>query len=221
MFLLGLTGSIGMGKSATAQMFERHGVPVYDADATIHSLYQPGGAAVDLLAPHFPDAVVEGGIDRSILSRHVVGVPDQMKKLESIVHPLAGKVQAEFLLTQFEAGAPRVLLDIPLLFESGAEGRLDKVVVVSAPFEVQRARVLERSDMSEDKFNAIVAKQMADADKRAKADFIIETDKGFEHAEAEVKRILTALDGVKGEKFDPEAVRGMIAALDAHLKGAA
>jgi len=221
MLLLGLTGSIGMGKSATAQMFARHGVPVYDADATIHALYEPGGAAVALLEPHFPDAVVNGGIDRSVLSKHVVGVPEQMKKLESIVHPLAGKVQAEFLLTQFEAGVKRVLLDIPLLFESGAEGRFDKVVVVSAPFEVQRARVLDRPDMSEEKFKAILAKQMADADKRAKADFIIETDKGFEHAEAEVKKILGALDGLRGEKFDADAVRGMIEALEAHLKGQA
>lgn len=221
MLLIGLTGSIGMGKSATAKMFAQAGVPVYDADATIHKLYEPGGAAVGLLEPHFPDAVVGGGIDRSILSKHVVGVPEAMKKLESIVHPLAGKVQAEFLLDAHEKGADRVVLDIPLLLESGGEHRVDKVVVVSAPYDVQRARVLERDDMTEDKFEAIVAKQMADADKREKADFIIETHRGFDHAEAKVRHILGELDGLRGEKFDPAALRGMIEAIDAHLKGAA
>lgn len=193
MLLVGLTGSIGMGKSETAKMFARHGVPVCDSDANVHALYEKGGAAVEPVGALFPDVVVDGRIDRERLSRHVVGKPDAMRMLEAIVHPLVAVTQRAFLQRADAAGAAMVVLDIPLLFETGGKARVDAIVVVSAPGDVQRARVLGRPGMSADKLDAILAKQMPDAEKRRQADFVVDTSQGLAHAEAQVVAIIEAL----------------------------
>ncbi|MBI1186441.1 MAG: dephospho-CoA kinase [Alphaproteobacteria bacterium] len=193
MILLGLTGSIGMGKSATAQMFAEAGAPVYDADAAVHQLYAPGGAAVGPVGEAFPGVVKDGAIDREALSRAVLHNAAAMKRLEGIVHPLVRAAQERFLQDQRRAGAPVVVLDIPLLFEGGGERFLDAVIVVSAPAAAQRARVLRRPGMTEEKFEAILAKQMADAEKRKRADFVINTGLGFEEARAQVQQVLDAV----------------------------
>ena len=199
MLLIGLTGSIGMGKSETAKMFAAEGVPVYDADAEVHKLYQPGGAAVDLLDEAFPGVVQNGAVDRALLSKQVIGKPDALKQLESIVHPLVGQANRSFLENSLKDGAEMVLLDIPLLFETGGRERVDVIVVVSAPYELQRERVLARPDMTEEKFEEIFAKQVSDADKRAGADYIVESDKGLDHARAQVRDIIADLKGREGE----------------------
>jgi len=199
MLLIGLTGSIGMGKSETAKMFAAEGVPVYDADAEVHKLYAPGGAAVAPLEEAFPGVVKDGAVDRTLLSKEVIGNPDALKKLESIVHPLVGQANRAFLENAAKDGAEMVLLDIPLLFETGGRERVDVIVVVSAPYELQRERVLARPDMSEEKFEEIFAKQVSDADKRAGADYIVESDKGLEHARAQVREIIADLKGRDGE----------------------
>jgi dephospho-CoA kinase len=193
MILLGLTGSIGMGKSATARMFAETGTPVYDADAAVHRLYAKGGAAVGPVGEAFPGVVKDGAVDREALSRAVLNNPAAMKTLESIVHPLVRREQERFLEEQRRAGAPVVVLDIPLLFEGGGERFLDAVIVVSAPAATQRARVLKRPGMTEAKFEAILAKQMADAEKRRRADFVINTGLGFEEARAQVRQVLDAV----------------------------
>lgn len=193
MILLGLTGSIGMGKTETAKMFRRLGIPVYDADAAVHTLYAAGGRGVGPIAAAFPAALREGAIDREALGREVLEDPDALKRLEGIIHPLVRQEQMIFLREAEEAGADIVVLDIPLLFETGGETRVDYVAVVSAPYEVQRARVLARPGMTEAKFNAILAKQMPDAEKRARADFVIETDQGLDHAFHQVEAIVAAL----------------------------
>ncbi len=189
MLLVGLTGSIGMGKSETAKMFAKLGIPVYDADAAVHAIYEKGGAAVEPLRAEFPDAIVDDAVDRVKLSKLVLNNKDELKKLESIVHPLVGATQLQFLKDASDANAPMAVLDIPLLYETGGEARVDAVVVVSAPADVQRARVLERPGMTVEKFEQILAKQVPDADKRAKADFVVETDKGLDHAFEQVQRI--------------------------------
>lgn len=199
MLLIGLTGSIGMGKSETAKMFARLGIPVYDADAAVHQLYAEGGAAVAPLEKAFPGVVKKGAVDRDELSKRVLGKPEELKKLESIVHPLVGQVQRDFLTKAIEAGEPMVVLDIPLLFETGGRERVDVIVVVSAPYDVQRARVLERPGMTAEKFDAIHAKQTPDEEKRAGADFVVETDKGLDHAFEQVKEVVEKLKGRKGE----------------------
>ncbi|HEX7775059.1 MAG TPA: dephospho-CoA kinase [Parvibaculum sp.] len=199
MLLIGLTGSIGMGKSETAKMFARLGVPVYDADAAVHALYAKGGAAVAPVAEVFPSAVIDGAVDRQALSRAVLGLPDQMKKLEAIVHPLVGRAQLEFLKEAKAGGHQAVLLDIPLLYETGGETRVDIVVVVSAPYHIQEARVLARPGMDMAKFAAIHAKQVHDDEKRKRADFIVETDKGLDHAFDQVKAVVAALKGREGK----------------------
>ncbi|NIJ42262.1 dephospho-CoA kinase [Parvibaculum indicum] len=199
MLLIGLTGSIGMGKSETARMFRDLGVPVYDADAAVHELYGKGGKAVDPIGEVFPEAIVDGAVDRKALSRCVVGLPDEMKKLEAIVHPLVGEAQLDFLKRSMDEGHEMVVLDIPLLYETGGESRVDVVVVVSAPYDLQKERVLARPDMDEAKFAAIHAKQMADEEKRKRADFIVESDKGLDHAAAQVKEIVAALKGREGK----------------------
>ena len=199
MLLIGLTGSIGMGKSETAKMFAAEGVPVYDADAEVHKLYAPGGAAVAPLEEAFPGVVKDGAVDRTLLSKEVIGKPDALKKLESIVHPLVGQANRAFLENAVKDGAEMVLLDIPLLFETGGRERVDVIVVVSAPYELQRERVLARPDMTEEKFEEIFAKQVSDADKRAGADYIVESDKGLEHARAQVRDIIADLKGRDGE----------------------
>lgn len=199
MLLIGLTGSIGMGKSETAKMFVKLGVPVYDADAAVHALYAKGGAAVAPVAEAFPAAVIDGAVDRQALSRAVLGLPEEMKKLEAIVHPLVGKAQLDFLRNAQADGHHAVVLDIPLLYETGGETRVDVVVVVSAPYHIQQERVLARPGMDGAKFAAIHAKQVPDAEKRARADFVIETDKGIDHAFEAVKSIVETLKTREGK----------------------
>ena len=191
--IVGLTGSIGMGKTETARMFESFGVPVYDADAAVHRLYEPGGAAVPAIAREFPGCVMGGRVDRARLSAHLAGDKEAFAKLESIVHPLVAEEQRHFLADAEAKGAEMVVLDIPLLFETGSHARMDAVVVVSAPAEVQRARVLERPGMTPDKLDHILSRQMPDAEKRAKAHFVVETDKGLDHAFEQVKQIVKTL----------------------------
>jgi len=193
MITVGLTGSIGMGKSTTAAMFAAEGVPVYDADAEVHALYAKGGAAVGPLEDAFPGVVVDGAVDRAKLSHCVVGKPDELKKLEAIVHPLVGESRIGFFQDAVARGADIVILDIPLLFETGGEKRMDAVVVVSAPADLQRERVLARPGMDEAKLDAILARQMADAEKRARAHFVIDTSLGLDAARAQVRDVLTRL----------------------------
>lgn len=192
--ILGLTGSIGMGKSATAAMFSACGVPVHDADAAVHVLYGPGGAAAKAIGLAFPGTVKpDGSVDRAALRAKVLDDPDSMKRLESVVHPLVQAESRAFL--NRHADAALVVLDIPLLFETGAETRCDAVLVVSAPPDVQRARVLARPGMTKETFAAILAKQMPDEEKRRRADFVIDTSPGFTHARAEVEQIIARLTG--------------------------
>ncbi len=193
MITVGLTGSIGMGKSTTAAMFAAEGVPVYDADAEVHALYARGGAAVAPLDAAFPGVVVDGAVDRTLLSQRVVGKPDELKKLEAIVHPLVGESRVGFFQKAVADGADIVILDIPLLFETGGEKRMDAVVVVSAPADLQRERVLARPGMDEAKLDAILARQMADAEKRARAHFVIDTGRGLDAAHEQVRDVLTRL----------------------------
>lgn len=191
MIVLGLTGSIGMGKSTTAQMFIEAGVPVHDSDEAVHRLY--AGEAAPLIEAAFPGTVRNGVVDRNELSRHVLGNAEAMKKVEAIVHPLVRADAAAFLEHSRASGAPIAVLDIPLLFETGGRGRVDKVVVVTAPAEVQRERVLARPGMTEEKFAAILAKQVPDAEKRRLADYIVDTGKGLEPARAAVRSIIADL----------------------------
>ena len=191
-FVLGLTGSIGMGKSATAALFAQRGVPVHDADAAVHTLYGPGGAAAEAIGREFPGTLdAQGGVDRAALREAVLGDATRLKQLESLVHPLVRRESEAFLARH--AGAPLVVLDIPLLYETGGEGRCDAVAVVSAPAAIQRDRVLARPGMTEAAFAAILAKQMPDAEKRARADYVIDTGSGFPAAEAAVARIVADL----------------------------
>ncbi|MCE5974177.1 dephospho-CoA kinase [Sinirhodobacter sp. WL0062] len=172
-FLLGLTGSIGMGKSTTAQMFAAEGVPVWDADATVHALYAPGGAAVAPIAAAFPGVIVAGAVDRARLREVLQADKQALTRLESIVHPLTTASRQAFIADH--ADADLILLDIPLMYETGADAACDAVLVVSAPPEVQRARVLARGQMSEEQLAMILSRQMPDAEKRARADHVIET----------------------------------------------
>jgi dephospho-CoA kinase len=193
MIKLALTGSIGMGKSATAAMFAARGLPVYDADAAVHAAYGPGGEAAAPLEWHFPGVMrADGSVDRAILRGRVIDHPDLMKKLESIVHPIVGGMQKAFLEKAEASGADIVVLDVPLLFETGGDKRADAILVVTAPPAVQRARVLARG-MSAAEFEAILARQTPDADKRRRADFIINTGLGFAYAEAQVDAVIAAL----------------------------
>ena len=194
MIVLGLTGSIGMGKSATADLFRDEGVPVYDADAAVHALYAKGGAAVAPVEAAFPGVMVDGAIDRMALRTHVLDDAEAMRKLEAIVHPLAGDAQKQFRDKAREDGARFVVLDIPLLYEAGGYAYCDYVAVVTAPAEVQRERVLSRPGMTEETFESILARQMPDAEKRAKADFIISTAHGFEFAADCVRAIVSLMN---------------------------
>ena len=192
-FLIGLTGSIGMGKSETAKLFARLDIPVYDSDAAVHRLYEPGGAAVDKIGEAFPGSVVDGRVNRAALSKLLAGDEAAFKKLEAIVHPLVADEQRKFIDRAVGDGADMVVQDIPLLFETGGDARMDAVVVVSAPAELQRKRVLERPGMTAEKLDQILSRQMPDKEKRAKAHFVVETDKGLEHAFEQVKSIVATL----------------------------
>jgi dephospho-CoA kinase len=195
MIVLGLTGSIGMGKSTTAKMFREAGVPVHDSDETVHRLY--AGKAAPLIEEAFPGTVRDGAVDRALLAAQVLGRPEMMKKLEAIIHPLVRADADAFVAHHRDAGAPLVVLDIPLLFETGGRGRVDKVVIVTAPAEIQRERVLARPGMTEERLVAILASQVPDAEKRRQADFIIDSGQGLESARAEVARIIADLTGDK------------------------
>ena len=189
--LVGLTGSIGMGKTETARMFADLGIPVYDADAAVHTLYEEGGAAVAPVAAAFPGAVTDGRVDRAALAALVLGNPAAHTKLEAIVHPLAAQAQREFTVQHI--GAEMIVFDIPLLFETGGDARMDVVVVVSAPPEMQRSRALARPGMTDEKFAAIIARQMSDTDKCLLADYVVDTGQGLAHAEDQVRKIVAAL----------------------------
>lgn len=188
MIVLGLTGSVGMGKSATAAMFREAGVPVFDADAAVHALYE--GEAVAPVEAAFPGTAREGAIDRTRLRDRVMGDAAALKRLEALIHPLVRTRREAFLAEARAGGHPVAVLDVPLLFETGGNAEVDAVVVVSAPEAVQKARVLARPGMTDALFSAIVARQMPDADKRARADHVIDTGHGFEAARAAVARIL-------------------------------
>jgi len=191
MIVIGLTGSIGMGKSTTAKMFAVEGVPVNDADAVVHDLYRTD--AVAPVGDAFPGTVKDGIIDRLELSRQLAAAPEKFKQLEAIVHPLVRRREAEFLARQREAGTDLVLLDIPLLFEVKGEDRVDVIVVVTCDPQIQRERVLARPGMTEEKLAMILSRQMPDAEKRQRADFLVDTGLGMEAARAKVHQIVTRL----------------------------
>jgi dephospho-CoA kinase len=193
MIILGLTGSIGMGKSTTAAMLREEGIPVYDSDAAVHELYAKGGKAVEPVGAAFPGAVRDGAIDRALLGELVLGDNAALKKLESIVHPLVRETQAAFVRKHHAAGAAAVVLDIPLLFESRADQIVDAVIVVTAPAAEQRRRLLARPGMTEEKLAQILARQVPDAQKREKADFVINTEFGLEDARNQVRAVLAVL----------------------------
>jgi dephospho-CoA kinase len=199
MFILGLTGSIGMGKSTTAGFFRAAGVPVHDSDAVVHRLYQ--GEAVDPVEAEFPGTVVDGKVDRGRLAEKLVGHPQAIKRLEAIVHPLVRAVSERFMLDQAARGARVIVLDIPLLFETGGENNVDAVVVVSAPAEIQRARVLARPGMTPGRLDALMARQMPDAEKRARAHFVVESSRSFDSARAQVHGILRAVAALPGRRI--------------------
>ncbi|MGI9481322.1 MAG: dephospho-CoA kinase [Hyphomicrobiales bacterium] len=193
MIIAGLTGSIAMGKSETARMFRELGVPVFDADAAVHDLYKKGGAGASLVGAEFPSAVVDGVVDRNALSKLVLGNDDAIARLEKIVHPLVRKARQEFLKNANADGQPLVVLDIPLLFETGYDGEIDKVIVVSAPAEIQRERALARPGMTAEKLEQILGRQVPDAEKRKKADFVVDSSRGLEHAFEQVEKIVQDL----------------------------
>jgi dephospho-CoA kinase len=191
MFILGLTGSLGMGKSTTARFFAEEGVPVHDADAVVHRLYE--GEAAAAIETAFPGTTSGGKVDRTRLAARVLGDGAALARLEAIVHPLVQGAERRLVAEAKARGETVAVLDIPLLFESGADRRVDAVVVVSAPPDVQRARVLERPGMTVEKLEAILARQMPDAEKRARADFVVDTSQGFDAARAQVRAILAAV----------------------------
>jgi dephospho-CoA kinase len=189
--VLGLTGSIGMGKSATAGLFRERGIPVHDADLSVHALY--AGRAAPLVEAAFPGTVVDGVVDRAALGARVVGDAAALKRLEAIVHPLVREEEERFLCDAVAAGTPLVVLDVPLLYETGGEGRCDAVAVVTAPAALQAERVLARPGMTAERFAGLLAKQVPDAEKRRRADFLVHTGEGFPRARADVDAILAAL----------------------------
>jgi dephospho-CoA kinase len=188
MIVLGLTGSIGMGKSTTAQLFAEAGVPVYDADAAVHRLYK--GEAVAAIEAAFPGTTANGKVDRNRLSARVVHDPAAMKRLEVIVHPMLGASRQKFLHDAENSGAPVAVIDVPLLFETGGEKRVDAVVVVTTTPELQRERILARPNMTEEKLAAILARQMPDAEKRKRAHFVVDTSHGLDPVRVRIRDIL-------------------------------
>src|SRR5262245_14333416 len=193
MLLVGLTGSLAMGKSETARMFAGLGVPVFDADAEVHRLYAAGGDAVGPIAEIFPEALVDGAIDRARLSKRLLADPTRLSALETIVHPLVRAAESRFLDDARQSRQPFVILDIPLLFETGRDSAMDRIVVASTSPENQRRRALARPGMTEEKLARLLARQTPDADKRARADFIVETGRGLDDAFDQVQRIVSRL----------------------------
>jgi dephospho-CoA kinase len=193
MIVLGLTGSIGMGKSTVAKMFASEGVPVFDADAAVHRLQGPEGALVERIEAHFPGTTGPEGVNRGALAERVLGEPEALRRLEALVHP-AVALERQAFLAEYQA-APVVLLDIPLLFEAGGAEQVDRIAVVSAPADVQRERVLARPGMTAEKFERILARQLPDEEKRARADFVIPTGGSLEETRRAVRRILACLTG--------------------------
>jgi dephospho-CoA kinase len=188
MIILGLTGSIGMGKSTTAKLFEEAGVPVYDADASVHQLYE--GEAAPAIEAAFPGTTVDGKVDRNRLSAKVVHDAAAMKQLEQIVHPMLGASRRKFFDDAERSGAPVVVVDVPLLFETGGEKRVDAVVVVTTTPEIQRERILARDNMTGEKLDAILARQLPDAEKRKRADFVVDTSHGLDPVRLRIRDIL-------------------------------
>lgn len=193
MIKIGITGSIGMGKSTVASMFAKHGVLVWCADDAVHRMYEKGGAAIVPLTEFFPEAIIDGAVDRARLAACALGAPEKLKKLEHVVHPLVAADREAFMTAAAHASAKMVVLDIPLLFENGSDKLFDAVIVVSAPAEIQRERVLARPGMSGEKFEAILAQQMPDAEKRKRADYVISTDQKIEKTQATVAEIFVDL----------------------------
>jgi dephospho-CoA kinase len=199
MFILGLTGSIGMGKSTTANFLREAGVPLHDSDAVVHRLYE--GEAVGPVEAAFPGVTIDGRIDRGKLAEKLVGNPEAIRHLESIVHPLVRAVSERFIEEQWTRAARVIVLDIPLLFETGSEKRIDAILVVSAPADVQRARVLSRPGMTAERLDALLARQMSDAEKRARAHFIVDSSRSFDSARAQVHAILRAVAALPGRRI--------------------
>lgn len=191
MIIIGLTGSIGMGKSTTADMFRAEGCPVFDADAQVHKLYERGGKAVPIIKAVFPDAIRDGAIDRQVLGRHMRADPLHLKVLESFIHPLVAESRAKFFNDNKDADM--VVMDIPLLFETGEDKYVNHIVVVTAPAKVQRERVMARAGMNEDLFKSLLSRQTPDAEKRKRADTLIFTDKGLDNAREQVQALLSKL----------------------------
>lgn len=189
MIVLGLTGSIGMGKSTTAKLFAEAGVPVYDADAAVHTLYE--GEAAPAIEAAFPGTTANGKVDRDKLSARVVHDPAAMRRLEQIVHPMVGAARQKFLQAAEQSGAPVAVIDVPLLFETGGEKRVDAVVVVTTTAEIQRERIRARPNMTDEKLDAILARQMPDAEKRRRANFVVDTSHGLEPVRVRIRDILT------------------------------
>ena len=192
MIILGLTGSIGMGKTTTAGFFEEAGVPVYNADRAVHELYE-SKPVIENLSRIFPDCLTDGRIDRSKLSKTIVKNPSKLAILERFIHPLVRKKEKDFVKMHRDRGDPLVVLDIPLLFETGPEGRVDKIAVVSAPTEIQRQRVLARSGWDDEKLDRILSRQISDEEKRRRADFVIDTGKSLDDAREQVKHLISRL----------------------------
>src|SRR4030088_119981 len=188
MLILGLTGSIGMGKSTTAKLFAEAGVPVYDADATVHEVY--AGEAAPAIEAAFPGTTIDGKVDRAKLSARVVHDPAAIKRLEQVVHPMLGASRQKFFHDAEQSGAPVVVVDVPLLFETGGEKRVDAVVVVTTTPEIQRQRILARDNMTSEKLDAILARQLPDAEKRRRADFVVDTSHGLDPVRARLRDIL-------------------------------
>jgi len=201
MIIIGLTGSIGMGKSETAKMFAAHNIPIFDADAIVRAAQAKNGESLSLIAEAFQGVVVDGELDRAALGKQVFGDKTALKKLENIMHPVVDRERKNFFENAEKNNAKFVVLDMPLLFETGGEKGCDFTVVVSAPKEVQKARVLARPDMTEDKFEDIIARQMPSVEKRIRADFIIETDKGLDAASNDVSAILKKLNDKTARAF--------------------
>jgi dephospho-CoA kinase len=200
MLVIGLTGGMGMGKSAAAAHLRRRGVPVFDADAYVHRLYE--GVAVAAIEAAFPGTVREGRVDRALLGKEVAGKPERLKALEAIVHPLVVAAEIDFLKAQENAGARLAVLEIPLLFETGAEKRVDVTVALSAPDDVQRARVLDRPGMSLEKFEALRARQLSDADRRVRADHVVESGSGLENLHGQLDQLIESLQTRDGDVME-------------------